>query len=195
MYQLLTGRAKTNILVGQFGKVKEDCLEALKFRHTEQVYILLARSRMFIERYREAVEYLEAGLKMIPDSKALVTLRKDAKEREAKELQRIDEVSTMQILTKDKKMAVYRNMRAKKVKVGKKVHFLPEIVEVAIKEDNKGLLHFPVLILYEEYMVTDFIQDWPENSTLREQLTPVFAEQAPWDEQAKYRMDNIEVYF
>jgi hypothetical protein len=84
------GRAKTNILVGQFGKVKEDCLEATQHRHTEQAYILLARSRMFLERFREAIEYLEKGLKMIPDSKALVSLRKDAKDREAKEMQRID---------------------------------------------------------------------------------------------------------
>jgi len=156
-YQLWMGRAKTNILVGQFGKVKDDCLEALKIKHTESAYILLARSRMFIERYREAIEYLEKGLKMIPDSKALVGMRKDAKDKEAKEMQRIEEVSTMQILTKDKKLAVYRNMRSKKIKVGKKVHFLPEIVEVAIKEDSQGVLHFPVLILYEEYMVTDFI--------------------------------------
>ena len=156
-YQLWMGRAKTNILVGQFGKVKDDCLEALKIKHTESAYILLARSRMFIERYREAIEYLEKGLKMIPDSKALVGMRKDAKDKEAKEMQRIEEVSTMQILTKDKKLAVYRNMRSKKIKVGKKVHFLPEIVEVAIKEDSAGFLHFPVLILYEEYMMTDFI--------------------------------------
>jgi hypothetical protein len=102
----------------------------------------------------------------------------------------------MQLLTKDKRLSVYRNMRAKKVKVGKKVHFLPEIVEVAIKEEpGSGLLHFPVLILYEEYMVTDFVQDWPENSTVKEQLMPVLAEQAPWDAQGKYRIDNIEVYF
>ncbi len=72
-------------------------------------------------------------------------------------------------------------MRSKKIKLGKKVHFLPEIVEVSITEDKKGLLHFPVLILYDEYMATDFIQDWPEDSTLKEQLTPVFSERAPWD--------------
>lgn len=44
-------------------------------------------------------------------------------------------------------------------------------------------------------MATDFVQDWPENSTIREQLAPVFTERAPWDNEGKYRMDNIEVYF
>jgi hypothetical protein len=189
------GRAKTNILVGQFGKTKEDCLEALKYRDTEQAYIILARSRIFVERYREAIEHAEKGLKRIPDSKGLISIRKQAKDLEAQELKRIDEVSTMQVLAKDKKISVYRNMRAKKIKIGKKVHYLPEIVEVAISEDFSNILHFPVLILYDEFMATDFIQDWPENSTLREQLEPVFAESPPWDNEGKYRMDNIEVYF
>ena len=44
-------------------------------------------------------------------------------------------------------------------------------------------------------MVTDFIQDWPEEDTLATQLRPLFADQAPWDEEGVYRMDTIEVYF
>lgn len=31
--------------------------------------------------------------------------------------------------------------------------------------------------------------------SLKEQLEPLFAERAPWDEQGKYRMDTIEIYF
>mmetsp|Transcript_6402 Transcript_6402/g.8557 ORF Transcript_6402/g.8557 Transcript_6402/m.8557 type:complete len:110 (+) Transcript_6402:848-1177(+) len=44
-------------------------------------------------------------------------------------------------------------------------------------------------------MVTDFIQDWPEDETLATQLRPIFNDQAPWDEEGVYRMDTIEVYF
>jgi tetratricopeptide (TPR) repeat protein len=83
LYQLYMGRAKTNILIGQFGKTKEDCLEALKYRDTEQAYIILARSRIFVERYREAIEHAEKGLKRIPDSKGLLGIRKQAKDLEA----------------------------------------------------------------------------------------------------------------
>lgn len=56
-------------------------------------------------------------------------------------------------------------------------------------------MQFPVLILYEEFMVTDFIQEWPEDETFATQLRPLFADQAPWDEEGVYRMDTIEVYF
>jgi hypothetical protein len=63
---------------------------------------------------------------------------------------------------------VYRNLRGKKVKLGKQIHYLPEIVEVAITEDSQNMLHFPVLILYDEYMATDFVQDWPEEISLKD---------------------------
>ena len=135
------------------------------------------------------------GLKQIPDSKAIKAILDKAKDEKKKEVKRIEEVSTMQALAKDKKLSVYRNMRSKKIKVGKKIHYLPEIVEVAITEDSQGKLHFPVLILYDEYMATDFIQDWSEDCTLREQLIEVFKEQAPWDEENKYKIDTIELYF
>lgn len=101
----------------------------------------------------------------------------------------------MQVLEKDQKLVVYRNLRNKKIKLGKRVHHLPEIVDVAITEDSDGKLHFPVLLLYDEYMATDFIQDWQEDTLLKDQLSLVFYEQAPWDEQNKYSMDSIEVYF
>lgn len=81
------------------------------------------------------------------------------------------------------------------MKLGKKVHHLPEIVEVNIWLDKEGFLHFPVLLLYDEFMATDFIQDWREDQRLKDHLEQVFSEPAPWDESGKYRYDNIEVYF
>lgn len=35
-------------------------------------------------------------------------------------------VETIQVKKKDKKMEIYRNLREKKVKIGKKIHGLPE---------------------------------------------------------------------
>jgi hypothetical protein len=95
----------------------------------------------------------------------------------------------------DEKLAVYRSLRSKGVKIGKKCHHLPETVEMNINLDSKGKLHFPVLILYDEFMATDFIQDWPEDEKLITHLRQLFNEQAPWDEEGIYRMDTIEVYF
>ena len=56
-------------------------------------------------------------------------------------------------------------MREKKIKVGNKLNYIPDNVGVdfAITIDSEGLLHFPVLILYDEFMATDFVQDWRED--------------------------------
>jgi hypothetical protein len=51
------------------------------------------------------------------------------------------------------------------------------------------------LLLYDEYMQTDFIQDWQEDITLRDMLTPIFATFPPWDENCDYEMSSIEVYY
>ena len=54
-------------------------------------------------------------------------------------------------------MKVYRALRANRVKLGKIVHNLPQMVDQSITLDKKGKLHFPVLLLYDEFMQTDFI--------------------------------------
>lgn len=61
-------------------------------------------------------------------------------------------------------MSIYHNMRDKGIKIGKKLNHLPEgNVDYQITLDKEGKLHFPVLILYDEFMTTDFIQDWQED--------------------------------
>ena len=79
--------------------------------------------------------------------------------------------------------------------MGKCMNELPASVESSITVDKKLQLHFPVLILYEEFMTTDFIQDWQEDQTFKDELRPLFKDQAPWDREVLYRIDTIEVYF
>ena len=65
----------------------------------------------------------------------------------------------MKKLKEDKRMKIYRDMRQKKIKVGNKLNYIPDNVgvEMDISLDDEGFLHFPVLILYDEYQTTDFI--------------------------------------
>lgn len=43
--------------------------------------------------------------------------------------------------------------------------------------------------------MTDFIQDWEQDVTLREQLAVIFQEQAPWDQYGEYTINTIEAYY
>jgi len=69
------GRAKLNLLIAQFGKCKEDCLDAIKRRENEQAWFVLARSRFFAEKFDECNKYLDDGLKKYPTSFKLQDLK------------------------------------------------------------------------------------------------------------------------
>lgn len=66
-------------------------------------------------------------------------------------------MACLQSQKEDKKIKVYRKLRENGAKMGKKVHYLPEDIDVQITLDDYGKLHFPVLVLYDEYMQTDFV--------------------------------------
>lgn len=63
----------------------------------------------------------------------------------------------------------------------------------AIVHIEDGVLRWPILLLYPEYQMTDFIRDCPENVPLLNQLEQLFP--APWDEENKYSCSKINVYF
>jgi hypothetical protein len=44
--------------------------------------------------------------------------------------------------------------------MGKRVNHIPDSMEMQIYLDEEDKLHFPVIILYDEFMTSDFIQDW-----------------------------------
>jgi hypothetical protein len=106
----------------------------------------------------------------LPDNKKLLEIKQRCEAAKAEELKRAKAVTSIQTAKDEERLAVYRTLRAKGVKLGKKVHNLPETVEMNITVDAKGKLHFPVLLLYDEFMATDFIQDWPEDGKLSAQL-------------------------
>ena len=164
-------------------------------KDSEQGWILLIRSRFFVEKWEEASKYIRDASLECPNSAKLIDLRAKCDEQLAKEIEKVKKIELIHEAKQDRMMAVYRSIREKGIKLGKRIHELPEVVDQHVKLDNRKKLHFPVLILYEEFMVTDFIQDFVEDDTLATQLRPIFADQAPWDEEGAYRMDTIEVYF
>ena len=68
-------------------------------------------------------------------------------------------------------------------------------MEADVKITDDDVIHFPVIILYDEIFQSDFIQDFGTNTTFKEQLGLVLSEPAPWDPSHKYNIDNIEIYY
>lgn len=189
------GRAKLNILRAQFGKCRDDCKNALKIKLDAQVYFILARSLFFVDKLEECQKTIEEALTKFAQQDKMEQLQKLVEAKLRIERQRLEQVKMINQGKEDEKMKVYRNLIGKGVKLGKAMHDLPASVDGSITVDKKGKLHFPVLVLYEEFMVTDFVQDWTEDATFKDELRPLFKDKAPWDHEGVYRMDTIEVYF
>ena len=70
----------------------------------------------------------------------------------AKEKKCADEVDSIKNLKQEKKLEMYRHLRSKKVKIGKRLDMfenLPDHINLGISLDKEGKLHFPVFILYD----------------------------------------------
>lgn len=120
------GRAKLNLLIAQFGKCKEDCLEALKIKPAdEQMWVILTRSRYFIEKYEEGLKFARQGLEKCPESTKLQNMANVHIEGIAKENRIVAEVETLTQKKTDKKLALYRQLRENKVRLGKKKDLIP----------------------------------------------------------------------
>jgi len=152
------GRAKLNILRNQCGHTKDDCLQAIKRKSgQEQAWVVLIKSRFFVEKYDEASKYIRDASLECPGSAKLLELREKCDKLLAEEIEKVKKIEIIKESRQDRMMAVYRAIRSKGIKLGKRIIDFAEVVDQHVTLDNKGKLHFPVLLLYEEFMVTDFI--------------------------------------
>lgn len=121
------------------------------------MWVVLSRSRYFIEKYEEGLKFARQGLEQCPESTKLTNMVAVHTEGLAKENRIVAEVETLTAGKTDKRLAIYRQLREHKVRLGKKIPYIPEGQEIEISVDKAGKLHFPVLVLYDEFMQTDFI--------------------------------------
>jgi hypothetical protein len=59
-------------------------------------------------------------------------------------------------------------------------------------------IHWPVLFVYGETMITDFIEDFMETDNFQLHLDDMYGEGAPplgWDQKQKYTRDRIQLYY
>lgn len=128
-FELYMGRAKLHLARHNFGRCKEDCLEALKWKKNEQIYFILVRSRYFVQKYEESIKYAKEALELYPTSLKIKELCEKAEGELRREKEHMQKVELINKGKEDEKLKVYRNLRGKKIKLGKLVHNLPQIVD------------------------------------------------------------------
>ncbi|XP_046399889.1 DNA polymerase interacting tetratricopeptide repeat-containing, protein of 47 kDa [Ischnura elegans] len=73
------------------------------------------------------------------------------------------------------------------------LHPAAEGAKVTLGTD--GRLSWPCLFMYPEHTVTEFVRQWHEDVTFHSQLGEMFAERAEWDQEGKYKIENLACYF
>ena len=84
---------------------------------------------MFVEKWEEASKYIRDASLECQNSAKLVELRAKCDEGLAKEIERVKKIELIKEGKEDRMMAVYRKIRAHGIKLGKRVHQLPEVVD------------------------------------------------------------------
>jgi len=103
-----------------------------------------------------------AALKLHPKSAKLIKLKSDCQAECDKEVKVMIKAAVFGNIKEDKRLTLFKNIRSKQIKLGKKIHAIPESIEASTTIDKQGKLHFPVVLVFPEFSTIELIQDWPE---------------------------------
>jgi len=65
---------------------------------------------------------------------------------------------------------------------------------VHLDEDGSTLI-WPAAFSYPEFLYSDFYQQLPETTTMRDCLATLLTEKLPYDKAHNYRLGNVHVYY
>lgn len=96
----------------------------------------------------------------------------------------------------DKIQSLTTEFEKRGIVMGKPLFNTQQQYEGEYNLDEEGLLHCPVMFLYEEHNQSDFVKDFREDHTFLDHLSYMFGEgvQVPWDKEQKYKLPNLELY-
>ncbi|CAH2986573.1 unnamed protein product [Chilo suppressalis] len=162
-----------------------------------------AKSALEVAQYNKCIEHCQKLLDTEPKDKEVIDLLNTAKKKlmfqerdqrkkersEAKSLEQKEGVIKAII---DRGIKISNCDDEEDIDLSKLEPSLPGAQDSIVHIDN-GILKWPVLFLYPEYQMTDFVKACPENVPLLNQLQQLFP--APWDVDNKYTVDRVNVYF
>lgn len=187
-------RAHVNLLLGNNRHAYDDATEAIKLNQGNvKAYFRGAKAALALKLIPEALNMAEKGLELDPlntelkkigDKAKVIQDEEDAKKKRDQEaLQRSEKLATL--------------LEGRNIKVGRATYNqLTEGRKPSV--DKSGMMHWPVLFLHPEVMVSDFIEDFFEMDTFGGHLDIAYGEDAPsllWDTRHEYTRKRVELYY
>ncbi|KAL6094186.1 hypothetical protein STEG23_015464 [Scotinomys teguina] len=212
---LYTNRAVAQYYLGNFRSALNDVLAARKLKSGHLKAIIRgAMCHLELKHFAEAVNWCDEGLQIDAKEKKLLEVR-----AKADKLKRMEERDLRKKRLKENKEQSQNEALLQAIKA-RNIRLVSEVVSkdedsasdgpteifldglssenpcgAKLSLDNQGRLSWPVLFLYPEYVQSDFISAFHEDSRFIDHLMVMFSEAPPWDSEQKYHPDNLEVYF
>lgn len=205
-YILYTHRAEIQLFVKNWGYAIDDLNSALKYKDNAQpekgsvididkTYLNLINAYIKIEHFKKALNIINER-KTISQNDKYVQYEKQIKAMKQKLLDDLSKMEMFKGIENSKRITLYEELTAKGIKLKEQIHNIPPGYESEIYKDQNGLFHFPILIIYEEFNATDYIQDFCEDRLTEEIVDIIFENgRLPWDQENKYNENNCLCYF
>ena len=215
-FRLFYHRGKMQVMVKNWRYAVEDLSQGIKFIHNmnkeefikelnegniDDAYLKLIQSYIELKLFKKAKELIKErkkaneneGLKSYKDK--YTDLEKNIENLKQKLLDDLNKMEAFKNMENEKKILLYDDLTNKGIKLENQLINVPAGCQAEIYKDEENKYHFPILVLYEEFNVTDYIQDFVEDRLVSDILEIIFEDgNLPWDKEHRYSKSNCLLY-
>ena len=148
---------------------KEEFEQELKKGNIDDAYLKIIQSYIELKLFKKAKETIKKriqvneneGLKSYKDK--YIDCEKNIENLKQKLLDDLNKMETFKNMENEKKIILYDELTNKGIKLENQLVSVPPGYQAEIYKDEENKYHFPILVLYEEFNMTDYIQDFAED--------------------------------
>ncbi|KAJ3069057.1 hypothetical protein HDU98_007852 [Podochytrium sp. JEL0797] len=209
---LHSNRAAVNLELGNFRKVLNDCSDAIKLNPKNvKAFYRSTKALYSLDRIAEARNACKLGLELDPTNKPLLTLSQQIEKRHESLTASKLAAQAREKAAKDHERLLWSTIASRNVTTvsalkptdhkdeKKKSMAAPASLEThkPSLDPETNTLSYPVVFLYPEHTLSDYIAAFHEQDTFQDHLDEMFApaNRPPWDTTGAYTPDVLDVYF
>lgn len=201
--ELYNNRAAAHFFLKNYRSCLFDCRAALKIRPSySKAQARAAQCCMFLQRYDECIPLCDKILAASPTDKIALELRAKAVAGKKMEERNIRKENVCKRKEKETDQMLLAAIKERGIRIeGTELSMSalepnsPMVAQGRVHLDDKGSLVWPVMFLYPEYQVTDFIQEFHEDETFSQHLSTMFDSAPEWDKHCCYIPSELNIYY
>lgn len=156
---------------------------------------------MKLENFKEALTWANAGLTVDKNHQKLAEIRDVAPKRQKEKERDERKQRNREQKTKSEEDKVIQALKERKIRIQNDPscdifdrNAIPTGTTIQWNEQEQ-FLTFPVVFLYPEFGQADYVKEFHQNTKIVEELSVIFNSPAPWDQEGKYRLETIGLFY